>query len=122
MGRDPLLVILDLDETLFYSSEKPLSSPSDFKMIDLETGRDSYYAYIRPGAKEFLEALRSDDSFSIAIWTTATEAYAESVISNLFGQDYPLDFVFSRNHCVKAYLSRNDESIYSGGEYKLIKD
>jgi RNA polymerase II subunit A small phosphatase-like protein len=48
-ARDPILLILDLDETLIYATEVPLDRPADFVVYD-------YHVYCRPGLAEFLQA------------------------------------------------------------------
>ena len=89
------LLILDIDETLIYSSEKQLDRIPDFKL-------DEYFVYIRPGLNEFI----SDCSklFSLAIWTASSSEYAREVIKNIFPKDLQLEFIFTGERCL---LRRN---------------
>lgn len=100
------LIILDLDETLIYATESRLDYEPSF-----EVGH--YYVYVRPFAKEFIEYCRTE--FRVAIWTSSNEIYAEAIVHNLFGSEYPLEFTWSRNKCVQKF---NPET----HEYFFIKD
>ncbi|MEL6166068.1 MAG: HAD family hydrolase, partial [Cyanobacteria bacterium J06628_3] len=89
------LLILDIDETLIYSSEKQLDRIPDFKL-------DKYFVYTRPGLEEFI--LNCSKLFNLAIWTASSSEYAREVIKNIFSDNLPLDFVFTGERCV---LRRN---------------
>src|SRR5262245_59077006 len=71
-GEDvnPLLVILDLDETLVHGTEHPLARPADLRV-------GPYFVYQRPHLTSFLSALR--ERCSLAIWTSAGRDYAHGV-------------------------------------------
>ena len=100
------LLILDLDETLIYATEKPLERRADFQT-------ELYYVYKRPHVTEFLEFCR--EHFSVAVWTTAGAAFAEEVVEKVFPSGYPLEFLWSRERCTKVYDA--DEL-----EHYLVKD
>ncbi|BAY86222.1 hypothetical protein NIES267_57280 [Calothrix parasitica NIES-267] len=89
------LLILDIDETLIYSSEKQLDRIPDFKL-------DEYFVYIRPGLKEFI--LSCSKLFSLAIWTASSSEYAREAIKNIFPDNLKLEFVFTGERCL---LKRN---------------
>ena len=72
----PLLVVLDLDETLFFSSKNILDRSPDFLL-------DEFFVYKRPGVDDFLEKLFSDKRFNVAVYTAASKKYALSALSNL---------------------------------------
>ena len=80
------LLILDIDETLIYSSDKQLDRIPDFKL-------DEYFVYIRPGLEEFV--LGCSKLFSLAIWTASSSEYAREVIKNVFPADLKLEFIFT---------------------------
>lgn len=85
------LIILDLDETLIFSSLEKLSIKEDFMV-------GNYFVYKRPGIDVFLNFVR--DNFQIAIWTSSTFDYAESIVNHLFvNQSFP-KFVWARERCV----------------------
>jgi hypothetical protein len=87
-----LLVILDLDHTLFYSSWDPLDRPADFRI-----GR--YHTYKRPGVEAFLRQIASDSRFTMAVWTGHSEDYIATGVMNLSIQKDSLLALFSRDHC-----------------------
>lgn len=47
MPKSNKLLILDLDETLVYATDKKIDHEPDFKVLD-------YYIYKRPGLDDFL--------------------------------------------------------------------
>ncbi len=81
------LLILDLDETLIFADELPISRPCDFQF-------EQFYFYKRPYLEEFLSEVQ--ESYNIAVWTSASADYAECVVDNIF-DDSSLEFVWSRN-------------------------
>ncbi len=87
------LLILDLDETLIHATEAP-SRPPDFLV-------GQYSVSIRPGVPAFLELCHQH--FRVAVWTSSTETYAAAVVEHIFGPGYPLEFVWSRQRCSRAY-------------------
>ena len=91
--RDKVL-ILDLDETLIYSTEKVISHNEDFRF-------GSYFIYKRPGLEHFL--LRVNSLFRVAVWTASSEDYAFEVIKNIFPNSINLEFVFTQKRCNFRY-------------------
>jgi RNA polymerase II subunit A small phosphatase-like protein len=89
-----MLLILDLDETLMHASEAPLGRPHDFLVAE-------YYVYKRPHVHDFLAFCRAH--FAVAVWTSSTADYAVDVVRELFGNDYPLEFVWARDRCTPRY-------------------
>ncbi|MEZ5335075.1 MAG: HAD family hydrolase [Methanolobus sp.] len=89
------LLILDLDETLIHSEMNGLGHQHDFRCSD-------YYVYKRPFLEEFLEFIAS--LFEVAVWTSASSDYADCIISNIFPENYPLKFVWSRERCTRMYV------------------
>lgn len=87
------LLILDIDETLLFASKKPLNIPHDFKT-------DEYFIYCRPHLSEFLDF--ADANFKLALWTTGTQLYADTIVKLLF-QNYSLEFVWTRDKCTQTY-------------------
>ena len=85
------LLILDLDETLIYSSLTKLSSPEDFTV-------DQYIVYKRPGLENFLKFI--SENFKLAVWTSSTSDYAEGIVKQLFLDQSILKFVWARERCV----------------------
>lgn len=85
------LLILDLDETLIYSSLTKLSFSEDFKV-------DQYFVYKRPGIENFLNFI--SENFNFAVWTSSTSDYADGLVKQLFLDQSVLKFVWARDRCV----------------------
>jgi len=83
-SQNKILLVLDLDETLVYSTKSRLFESEDFIVAD-------YFVYKRPGLENFLKYI--EQNFWVAIWTSSTEEYAEEVIKNILPQNYPLRFI-----------------------------
>ncbi|MCK5798567.1 MAG: HAD family hydrolase [Deltaproteobacteria bacterium] len=91
------LLIFDLDETLFFSAEKPLDRPEDFNV-------GPYACYRRPLVEQLLEVVSR--FFTVAVWTTSSAAYAREVVAALFPPSLKLAFVWSRRQCTQALHPR----------------
>lgn len=84
------LLILDLDETLIYASDKALPRPADFFVLP-------YAVYLRPGVKEFLEAVAG--KFRLAVWTSSSPSYAREVVQALLSDPAILEFMWASDRC-----------------------
>lgn len=84
------LLILDLDETLVYATEKRLARLEDFRV-------ETYFLYRRPNLDHFIEFLFK--YFKVAVWTSSSESYADGVVQNVFQQPERLHFVWARERC-----------------------
>jgi len=90
----PLLVILDLDETLIYGTTSPPDTHWDFAV-------GPYKIYKRPWLTEFLEKLGT--YFNVAVWSSASDDYVKEVVQNIFPPDYNLLFVWGRSKCTRQF-------------------
>jgi TFIIF-interacting CTD phosphatase-like protein len=88
------LLILDLDETLVYSTETPLTREPDFLV-------DAYYVYKRPDLDTFLKTCL--DWFNVAVWTSSGSEYAVEIVTQIFEDPHALDFVWTSDRCSIAY-------------------
>jgi len=88
------LLILDIDETLLYATLSPLDRVEDFRL-------DDYFVYQRPHLDEFLTYCTS--RFVVAVWTTSSQSYAETVVERLFGSADKLSFLWARDRCTRRY-------------------
>jgi len=70
VSRQRKLLVLDLDETLIYATDQPLSVPEGFRV-------GPYYVYLRPHLRRFLESCAVH--FDIAVWTASSVDYAAAV-------------------------------------------
>jgi hypothetical protein len=71
----PLLLILDLDETLIFGTEAPIDRPADLRVA-------GYMIYHRPHLAEFIAQVRA--AYRLAVWTSATESYAVPIARSIF--------------------------------------
>jgi hypothetical protein len=110
----PLLVILDLDETLFHTSVIPLDRAADFRI-------DENHTYKRPGVDEFLRQLSKDPRFTLAVWTSAAEDYAVTAVMNLGIQKDSLLALFSHDRCSRT-RPETPMGFGAGAGYQLVKD
>src|SRR5690242_3118818 len=94
VGRQRKLLILDLDETLLYATEEPLSVKEDFTV-------EQYFIYLRPHVHRLIVFCLT--KFEVAIWTTSTEDYAEEIISRLFPSREAISFLWARSRCTRRY-------------------
>ncbi len=90
MMKDKLL-ILDLDETLIFSSLTKLSFPEDFLVGE-------YFVYKRPGLENFLEFIQAN--YQLAIWSSSSSDYAQSIVEDIFVHSDILKFLWARERCV----------------------
>ena len=82
-------LVLDLDETLVYSSMESMGQES----VELSAAGSTFFTLFRPGVREFLEHV--SQKFECTIWSTGMQAYLESVWNylnvdgfKLWGRDY----------------------------------
>ena len=105
-----ILLTLDLDETLIYSSESKLYYPEDFIVGE-------YFVYKRPGLEKFLDFVSGH--FDVAIWTSSTEDYAQDIVKNIVPENYSLHFIYGRTKCTLKYLFDYYEYVYLKNLSKL---
>ena len=108
----PLLVILDLDETLFHASEVPLDRSADFEVCE------KYHVYLRPGLAEFMEGLFS--RFKVAIWTASTRSYASPIVEKILPEGGTKEFMWCRDRCTMRH-DRETHDEYWVKNLKKIK-
>ena len=96
------LLILDIDETLVYSAESPLSRSEDFRV-------GPYWVYKRPHVDEFLR--NTCDWFDLAVWTSSGSAYAAATMSRLIGNCDPLKFLWSAERCTPTLDPETREEV-----------
>jgi RNA polymerase II subunit A small phosphatase-like protein len=99
----PILLILDLDETLIYATEEPLQRAPDFVI-------GQYAVYRRPYLTEFL--ISCSACFRLAIWSTATEEYVGPVVERVMPPGVDPAFVWGRGRCVRRYDPEQLEEYY----------
>jgi TFIIF-interacting CTD phosphatase-like protein len=97
-----LLVILDLDETLIHASTSIAAEVADFQS-------GPYRCLIRPHALDLINALL--DQFQVAVWTSAGESHARSVVDALFESRDNLSFLWSASRCTDHRDFENDRTV-----------
>jgi TFIIF-interacting CTD phosphatase-like protein len=90
----PMLLILDLDETLLYATEEPLRRGADFTV-------GPYAVYRRPHLDEFLAACSA--YFRLAIWSTASDDYVRAVVGRIKPPGVETVFAWGRSRCVRRF-------------------
>jgi carboxy-terminal domain RNA polymerase II polypeptide A small phosphatase len=112
------LIILDLDNTLIFSSDIKLD---DQELLTTVTGKYKfYYVYKRPHVHNFLDFCFS--KFDVAVWTAADSKYADHIIMNLFNDKVlRLKFVYTRERCRFRVNIDNVNDEFSTDTY-AIKD
>lgn len=85
------LLILDLDETLVHTTEKPLEGiESDFRVL-------SYYVHVRPHAVELLTQLA--EVYDIAFWSAGGSKYVHAVLKKLLPDGFKPVFIWTSERC-----------------------
>lgn len=85
-------IVLDLDNTLIYSSFKPRKNTLKY---------ERYYIKPRPYLEWFLNNIF--EMFSVSIWTAAERHYAEFVVDNFINQNgRKIQYLFSREDVVQS--------------------
>ncbi len=95
-------LILDIDETLVHATENSLGRNCDFET-------DLYMVYKRPYVDTFLEYCF--ENFNVAIWTSAGEEFAQSIVKALISNHGTPDFVWSHKRCTPRLNPNTFETI-----------
>ncbi|MBQ9394017.1 MAG: HAD family hydrolase [Proteobacteria bacterium] len=83
-------LVLDLDETLVFSTMEPAGSDSlEFTIED-----SKFYSMIRPGVQPFLEFVRKH--FECTLWSTGVQPYVECMAKHLGISDFT---IWGRDYC-----------------------
>lgn len=85
------LLILDLDETLIFGSERPLHRAANFRV-------GPFYLYIRPYVDDFLTSVAR--AYDVALWSSASEDYVEAIARHLVRNVGEWKFVWGRSRCI----------------------
>lgn len=103
---DRNLLILDVDEVLIYSKEEIGDAEYDFEVA-------TYWTRIRPFAERFVQTVF--DWYYVAVWSSATAGYLNTVLDKLIPDTEKLQFVWARDRCTFRYDSR-------AGDHYFLKD
>lgn len=108
------LLVLDIDETLIFASDKELNRKADFKIFD-------YYVYKRPYLEQFIATIK--DEFILAIWSSASDDYVEAIAQQIIPEDIKLAFVWGNSRCTyKRNIQIDEQGYYEDvSHYHYIK-
>lgn len=90
--RRPKLLVLDLDETLVFSSERELDRQADLRVA-------GYHVYKRPYLDSFLDFAFT--RFRVGVWTSSGQLYAEPLVAQMMPRR-AVEFVWSAKRCSTA--------------------
>ena len=99
----PILLILDIDETLLYASEKRLEQEPDYRV-------GPYFVYVRPYLQEFLQCCH--ETFRLAVWSSSSADYLSAILTAILPNELKLEFVWSRERCVQKFDGELQEIYY----------
>lgn len=91
---DKPLLILDLDETLIYATNRDQGISHDFVIGPWRVCK-------RPFVDQFFEAVRLN--YRLAIWSTATGDYISAILDQIVPASVTLEFQWDRTRCVQCY-------------------
>ncbi|HMW91239.1 MAG TPA: HAD family hydrolase [Candidatus Obscuribacter sp.] len=106
------LLILDLDETLVLTVEKPLDRPADFRLKD-------YHVYFRPHLKSFLTRVQA--VYDVAVWSAGGSGYVEPTVAHLFQELAAPVFVWSYRRCTRKFDHESHEEYFIKDLKKVYK-
>jgi TFIIF-interacting CTD phosphatase-like protein len=98
-----ILLVLDLDETLVYATERPLTRPPDLVV-------GPYSVYRRPHLTEFLRGC--SDLYDLAFWSSAGDAYVAAVVSAILPAGVSPVLVWGRSRCVRRFGPETREEYF----------
>ena len=99
----PILLILDIDETLLYASEKRLEHEPDYRV-------GPYFIYVRPYLQEFLQCC--NEHFRLAVWSSSSADYLNAIVAEILPTGLKLEFVWSRERCIQRFDGEVQEFYY----------
>ena len=88
------LLILDVDETLIYGSERELECPADLRV-------GPFHIYRRPHLDSFLASVA--EWYTLAIWSSATIDYVSGIAAAIRPQNVEFEFVWGVNAVFNAW-------------------
>ena len=93
------LLILDLDETLIYSTKNALPCKHDFECCE-------YLVHKRPSVDSFIESMAVH--YDLAVWTSSSSDYASCIKAGILA-NVSLKFLWSRDKCTRRFDSEMQE-------------
>ena len=106
------LIVFDLDETLVHATKVALPSTHTFKV-------GPYFVYVRPFASDLIRFCAAH--FEIAVWSSSSERYVETVTAELFGTSFPVAFLWAVSKCVQKVDPKSNGYVYIKDLRKAMK-
>lgn len=106
------LIVFDLDETLVHATEVPLLYAPTFQV-------GPYFVYVRPFASELIKFCASH--FELAVWSSSSALYVETVTAELFGTTFPVAFSWGVSKCVQKADPKSNGYVYVKDLRKAMK-
>ncbi|WP_206108059.1 HAD family hydrolase [Paludisphaera soli] len=99
----PMLLILDLDDTLIHAVEDASACGPDFQVGPYAVKRRPHLdAFLKSGARWS----------TLAFWSTATDAYVEAVVARILPEGTAPAFVWGRSRCSRRFDPETFEDVY----------
>ena len=99
---DRPLLIMDLDETLVFATDAPITDIPHFQCFH-------YLVHVRPHLGTFLDTVQ--EHYDLAIWTSAGEEYATCIVAGaMAGRE--LQFVWANERCTRRYDPERQEEYW----------
>lgn len=92
-GDPRILLILDLDETLLFATDHPIGIEPAHRVFD-------YDVHWRPGLQTFVQQVSK--LFRLAVWTSSSSDYADTVCDLIFRDVKQVEFVWARDRCTRT--------------------
>lgn len=106
------LLVLDLDETLIYSTTNKLANKEAFQY-------EHYFVYTRPYLDWFLKEI--SNHFRIGIWSAANELYVSSIVEQILPKNIKLEIMLGRTSCLRKLNSETHTYSYNKNITYLVK-
>lgn len=103
MSRLNPLLILDLDETLLFSTEEDPGCGVVFRA-------GPYFTRLRPYLSDFLNTVSA--AYDLAIWSSSSGDYAKAMAEIIFAGLYAPVFVWGRDRCSQSYDMVRGEMVF----------
>lgn len=117
-GNKPTLV-LDLDHTLVFPSNKKPDGPSFDVTICLDGQYQQIWVVERPYLREFLDALHLE--YELVVFTAGIGEYGRAIVSQI-DRDGRIAHVLHRRHCTPLEHSGGEASLYVKDLSRLGRD
>jgi len=102
----PLLVVLDLEGTLFWLSDTLTNRQEDFRLGER-------YGFKRPGLDAFLASILNDANLAVAVWSSSTAEDTQAALLGLGLDPGALVTIFTQEDQVgRLGVGRNGEKAY----------